>query len=188
MVTRKKTVKKKAVVKKAAAKKAAPAKKPVKKKAVAKKPVKKKAVAKKPVAKKKTVAAKKKMAAPKVIKKKITKKAAPKKKTTAKKTSVKPAKVSAAAAKKARQATYQAMKRAKRMADKVREDDVYGGGASFAALRGHPTAESEAQLAQHSPSHQMHDDRARIEQLVAKNVQGHISAQGRRRQGLRDHR
>lgn len=133
----------------------------------------KKAVAKKPIAKK----------AVKKTARKLTKKVAAKK--TRKAAAPKVSKTKAFAA---RKATYLAMKKAKKMADRVREDDLYNGGPSFAAAQGHPTAESEAHNT-HAPNpQQTHDEKARIEMLMGKNVHGHIAAQVRRNQGQRDNR
>ena len=177
----KKVAKKKAVAKKAPAKKAVVAKKKVAKKAVAKKITKKKVAAK---AVRKTA----KKAAPKMAKKKMVKKAAVKKvakKATRKVVAPKVSKTEAVAA---RKATHAAMKKALKLANQAREDGVYGGGPSFSAQRGHPTAESEAHQAAQAPTPDVHDDRAHIEQVVAKNVQGHIAAQVRRSQGQRDNR
>ena len=163
-----------------------------KKTAAAKKPATKKTATKKTTLKKK--AAPKRAAQKAAVKKPANKKVAAKKKTlkktgvkkTAKKGAIK--KTAKTAAKNQRVTTYQAMKRAKKMADRAREDDVYGGGTSFAAAQGHPTAYSEAHNDIHAPAPRARDKKARIDMLVGKTVHGHVAAQVRRNQARRDHR
>lgn len=158
-------------------KKATASKKPAKKKPAAKKKAAPRRAVKKTAAKKTTAKkpAAKKVAAKKTSKKTLVKKAATKKATKA-------------AAKKQHVTTYQAMKRAKKMADRAHENDLYAGGTSFTAATGHPTHESEAHNNIHAPTSFKRDKKARIDMLVGKTVHGHVAAQVRRNQARRDHR